>query len=177
MPSSVSEVVWDWRSGERRSAARGDARVLRRAAVVQAAVMAVAAGLLRYGLGHALAAWIVLGLGGFVLLLGLIHPPAYRPLHSFGRLLGRGVGQLLLYLLLVPFYYLFFFPAALYLRLRGRDPMHRGFRPPGVTYWIPRRQPPPPGIYERQFLKEDRAARGLRRPVGSLSGDAGAERT
>jgi hypothetical protein len=175
MPGNVSEVVWNWRDGKRRGAGHGDAADLRRAAVVQAAVLAAAGGLLRYGLGHALAAWVVWGLGAASLGLGLLHPPAYRPLHRFGRILGRGVGQLLVHLLLVPFYYLFFFPVAAYLRLRGRDPMHRRFRPPDLTYWIPHRHAAPPGIYERQFLKEDPQARGLHRPVGSLPESAESE--
>jgi hypothetical protein len=168
MGRSVSEAIWNWREEEQRAAHKSGAAELRRAALLQAGLLGAVGVVLFFALGHAVLAWVVWGLGGLCLMLGLLHPPSYRPLHRFGQILGRGVGQLLVHLLLVPFYYLFFFPVAAYLRLRGRDPMHRRFRPPDLTYWIPHRHAAPPGIYERQFLKEDPHARGLHRPVGSL---------
>jgi hypothetical protein len=140
---------------------------LRRAALLQAAVMAGVGAFLYFVLEHRLIAFIVWGLAGLSLLLGLIYPPAFRPLHRFGQWLGRVVGTLLLYVLLVPFFFLFFFGAALLLRLQNRDPMQRSFLATDWTYWIQRRWENPLALYERQFLREDKRARGLRRPVGS----------
>ena len=62
---------------------------------------------------------------GLILILGLFIPSAYRPVHTFGQWLGRVVGKTLNLVLLVPFYFLFFTPVALLLRLQGRDPLHR----------------------------------------------------
>lgn len=43
-------------------------------------------------------------------------------------------------------------PTALYVRLRGADPMRRHFEPESPTYWQPRRPPgPPPRSLEDQF--------------------------
>ena len=58
-----------------------------------------------------------------------------------------------------------FLPGGMALRLWGRDPLHRHYRPVGLSYWIPRRQQPQPQQYGRQFLVEDRAARAELRPL------------
>jgi len=159
-------VTWNWRQPVPDAV---DPKVrLRRAAVTQALVMlAVSAGL-QYGLGHLLAGRIVGALAGIILILGFVFPAAYRPVHAFGQTLGRLVGTGLTYLLLVPFFFLFFLPVAIWLRLRGRDPLSRKFRDRRWTYWISRRPQTNDGNIERLFLKEDRAARAARREVGSL---------
>ena len=125
------------------------------------------AALLYFLLHHLLIARVVAILGGLFLVLAVVAPRAYRPFHRFGQWLGRTVGALLTYVLLVPFYYLFFLPVALLLRLQKRDPMQRRPRAAGLTYWIPRRLASTPESYQRQFVREDRQARRLERPVGS----------
>jgi len=160
--------VWEWRQQlegpENGSTGAAD---LRRAALLQAAVMTGVGALLYFFLEHRVIAFLVWSLAGLSLLLGLLHPPAFRPLHRFGQWLGRVIGTLLLYVLLVPFFFLFFFGVALLLRWQKRDPMQRSFLPSDLTYWIQRRIESPPSLYKRQFLREDKRARGLRRPVGS----------
>lgn len=169
MAREVSSVVWDWRrSGAGSLKSDGPASALRQAAILQTVVMAAVGLILYFLLGHHLVAQIVWGLAVVFLLLGLLHPPAYRPVHRFGQWLGHAVGTLLLYVLLVPCYYILFLPVSVILRLQKRDPMHRHYRSVELTYWIPRRLAPPPGIYERQFMREDGNARVLRRPVGCL---------
>jgi hypothetical protein len=181
----VCEAIWNWREAATVAAAAGSgAAVLRRAALVQALVMGAIGLLLHFVLGHELLARIVWALAGVIVLLGLVAPPAYRPIHRFGRWLGRIVGVALIYVLLVPFFYLFFFAVSLILRLQRRDPMQRSSLPAGLTYWIPRRHESAAEQYERQFLREDKEARGLRRPLagalaeadssGGAGGDGGA---
>ena len=82
--------VWDWRSetGTGRRAGEGLAR-LRRAAWLQVTVMAGVGAFLYFLFGHRLVGQVVWGLAAVCLLLGTIHPPAYRPVHRFGRWLGR----------------------------------------------------------------------------------------
>jgi hypothetical protein len=62
-------------------------------------------------------------------------------------------------------------PAALFLRLRGRDPLHRAPLPAGLTAWIPRRHGATRESLQRQFLTEDREARALQRPEGARPAD------
>jgi len=165
---SVQEVVWNWREHE--ASPRADSSVrnhLRRKAVIQALVMGVIGAILLGLFGHRIVAFVVWGLAAVILILGLAAPPVYRHVDRFGQLIGRAVGGLLTTVLLTPFYYLVFFPGALLLRLQGRDPLHRPPLEPGRTGWIPRRQAPTPESYARQFLREDREARVLHRPVGA----------
>ncbi len=162
---TVLEVTWNWRQADR-SPAQGTN--LRRNAVIQALVTGAVAAVLLYGLGHELAGRIVAGVAVVVLLLGLFLPKAYGGVHRFGQTLGRAVGTALTYLLLVPFFYLFFLPVALWLRLRGRDPLHRTFRESKWTYWNSRRLRARDHNIDRQFLQEDRAARHALREVGTL---------
>jgi hypothetical protein len=122
-------------------------------------------------IGHPTFARIIWGLAGLILVLGLVAPPAYRPVHRFGQWLGRAVGALLTWVLLVPFYFLVFTPGALLLRLQGRDPMHRRLRDSKYTCWIRRTRPAQADTYRRQFLLEDREARGALRPVGVKTGE------
>ncbi len=162
----VLQVTWNWRQPDPEPTAP---RVrLRRAAVTQALVMVAVSAGLQYGLGHILAGRIVAALAAVVLVLGFLAPAIYRHVHAFGQSLGRFVGTCLTYLLLVPFFFLFFLPVALWLRLRGRDPLHRKFRDSQWTYWVSRTRQTADQNIERLFLQEDREARGALRKVGSL---------
>jgi hypothetical protein len=161
------QATWDWKSRQG-SAPTTPAGGYRRSALIQAVVMSLIAGFLYFGLHHHLFARIIWVLAGLVLVLGLVFPPAYRPLHAFGQWLGRVVGKTLNYVLLVPFFYLFFTPVALLLRLQSRDPLHRSFRDSQWTYWIARSRKNRTENIDKQFLREDRDARKDLRPVGDL---------
>ena len=169
MPNSrptVLQTTWNWRApagGRRRPTTH-----LRRTAIVQALVMSALAILLQVVLGHVWAGRILSVLAVAILLLGFFLPAAYAAVHRFGQRVGHAVGTVLTHLLLVPFFFLFFWPAAGWLRLRGRDPLHRRFRDPQWTYWISRQRHARDHNIERQFLLEDRAARSALREVGSL---------
>ncbi len=164
--ASVQGTVWNWRDSEGQGKEKSEAATLRRQAVIQALVMGVIGFVLFQWIGHHTFARVIWGLAGLILVLGLIAPAAYRPIHRFGQWLGGAVGVLLTWVLLVPLYYLVFTPGALLLRLQGRDPMHRRLRDIKFTCWIPRTRQATTESYDRQFLLEDREARGLLRPVG-----------
>lgn len=167
MSDRVLATVWNWR--EAGPARRGGNPRLR--GLIQTLVLlAVAAGL-RWGLGHALPAFIAAGVAAVILVTSQGVPGVYAAIEAFGRRLGVWAGAALTWLLLVPVWLLVFVPAGLVLRLRGRDPLHRAPRAAGLTYWIPRRRRPGPEEYARQFLVEDREARGLERPVGAAEGE------
>lgn len=169
---SVQKTTWNWQAATDADAdSQQGSLQLPRQAMIQVVVMMVVALLLRFIWGHDLMAGIVGSLAGLFLGLGLLAPAAYARVHAFGRWLGRGVGMILLYALMVPFYGLFMTPAAFWLKLRGRDPMHREFHDPEHTYWIPRLKRDRGENIEKQFLKESRAARASRRPVGSVGWD------
>lgn len=170
------QATWDWRSS---TAPGSDAAAagLRRGAFIQALVMGLVGGALYFGLHHQLFARVVWALAGFILILGLTLPRAYRPIHGFGRWLGKVVGIALTYLLLVPFFYLFFTPVALILRLQSRDPLRRKFRDPQWTYWVERSSKERDENIDKQFLREDRDARSRLHPVGTVRGPEGSQRS
>ncbi|MCP4547695.1 MAG: hypothetical protein GY835_14640 [bacterium] len=174
--SRVNQVTWDWRSasvGGSRSVDR--IGVMRRAALIQVVVMGLVGVVLHLLLHHILFARIIWGLAAVILILGLTAPRLYRPIYRFGHWLGQLVGKLMLYVLLVPFYFVLFVPVSLYLKLRGRDPLQRTRREPGLTYWIPRRPKARDANIADQFLREDKAARNLNRPEGASGfGEGGA---
>lgn len=161
---SVQETVWNWRNPGPEG---GGSVNLRRQAVIQAAVMAVIGLLLHQWIGHQTFGLVIWALAAVVLILGLAAPKAYRPIHRFGQFLGKAVGGLLTWLLLVPLFFLVFFPGAIVLKLTGRDPMSLRRKDDRYTCWIPRRRAIPNSNYVRQFLLEDKAAREELRPVGS----------
>jgi hypothetical protein len=156
----VSRVVWP---RDRRRVDRGPE--LRRAALIQAAVLVLVGTWLRFGWGHAAVALVVWVLAAVALLTGLLRPAWFAPMHRFGRVLARVVGVALTWLLLAPLYLVGFGIAALYLRLKGADPMQRGNLPAGLSYWIPRRRTAETGDYGKQFRVEDRGVRAETRPL------------
>ncbi len=165
----VQQCTWNWRAeyaAETKTEVGG--RALLRPALWQAAVMAVVGLLLFSVLEHRIPGLVVSGLAVVILLLGLFLPPAYARLHAFGQLLGRLVGHFLLYLLMVPFFFLFMTPVAVVLRLQKRDPLQRKLREARWTYWIPRRARARDDNIDKQFLRESRAARHTLRPVGTV---------
>jgi hypothetical protein len=168
MSRRVVESVWNWRAAEdpllHRVAERAE---LRRRALLQGSVMVAVGALVFFLLGHRIVGLAVWGLAVLILGLGLAAPAAYRPLNRFGEWLGRTVGALLTYLMLVPLFYLVFLPVSAFLRMKGHDPLSRSRRDPNQTCWIPRRRPVSADAYVRQFLLEDSEARALVRPVGA----------
>jgi hypothetical protein len=151
MPSTVPSIVWPWRE---RDAARTAPRKTGPAAatvLLQVGVMAaIGAGL--YGwLGHramGIAAW---SLAGVVLVSGFFVPPVFAAIERFGKSLGKWVGALLTWGLLVPFYYLCFVPLRLAQKMAGKDPLHRQCPTAEPTYWTPRKPVADLSQYRKQF--------------------------
>ena len=168
MSTSVQKTVWDWQGSSSRNAAKTTMTMLRRQAVIQTVIMTAIGFILSQWLGHVVFARVVWGLAAVVLILGLALPRVYSFVHRFGQWLGRNFGALLTWVLLTPLYLIVFFPVAIVLRLRGRDPMNRRMLAPEYTCWIPRRTRPTTDSYARQFFVEDAAARELLRPVNAV---------
>ena len=171
MPLDSTADVWRWREFTTIDNRRREKSQLRRQAIIQAVVTAAIGFLLYRVFGHHTFAIVLWSIASVVFLLGLFWTQGYKPVHSFGGLLGKLGGGLLLYVLLVPLYYLLFFPVSLWLRARGRDPLHRSLRDPKYTCWVKRHPVDEDPDYRRQFLIEDRAARDELRPIGVPSTD------
>jgi len=120
-------------------------------ALVQAAVAAGVAALLAYR-GHHVAPAILGTLATFLVISSLLVPKAFFAFEAFGRKLGEWVGVALGWLLLVPMYYLVFFPGRILLGLMRRDPLRCTFPAPEVrSFWVPRKPVKDPAEYLRQY--------------------------
>ena len=82
----------------------------------------------------------VLGAVGAVLLCGGFYfAPRLRAVYRAWMALALVLGHLVTMVLLTVVYFLLITPLGLLMRLFGRDPMRRSFKPPGESYWIARR--------------------------------------
>jgi hypothetical protein len=145
----VRQTVWPWDATSK--AVSGGSGGLRTKALTQALIMLAVAALFYY-VGHHRVLPRVLGVLAVVnVALGLAAPRAFAALDRALQVFGRWVGQGLSWLLLAPFFYLFFVPARLILAARGKDPMNRRFPDTPASYWTPRRPVKGPDDYRKQF--------------------------
>lgn len=151
MTVSVNECVWNWRAPRASGRPEDTPAARRRRATVQTLIMLVVASLLFFRWDKRPLGSFVYAMAGLTFLGGFFIPPLFRALERFGHALARGVSAGLTWLLLVPFFYLFFVPARAILKLQGKDPMHRLWETGRPSYWIDR--PPIPGAHHftRQF--------------------------
>jgi len=92
------------------------------------------------------------GLSAVTLAVTLVRPrwlrPANRAWTELAALLNRVTSPLILAII----FYAVFTPAAVAMRLAGRDAMKRRFDPAGKTYWVERNPPgPDPAGLPNQF--------------------------
>jgi hypothetical protein len=150
----MAETAWDEGAALDLAVARAsEVRAVRN----QALALTLGGALCYLALGRHRAGIALWSLALVVLAAGLLSSAARRRLARLGGLVQQAVGRTLAWALLTPVYFLIFTPAALVLRLRRRDPLHRRPLPPPQTYWWPRPHAPRPESYGRQFIFEERA--------------------
>lgn len=141
----TNKVVWPWRQSTTQKK-----EVLWKKALLQSLIAATMGSLMFY-LGHAVVAVIIWIIAGVLIVSGTLIKPVYRKIEAFGRKLGQMVAILLTWLLLCPFYFLFFFPIAF---------LHKGktkkiFASPTTetthSYWIARPVESDIENYKRQY--------------------------
>jgi hypothetical protein len=77
------------------------------------------------------------GISGGFLVVASVAPGVLLPLNRLWGLFAHGVSRVTNFLLLGVFFYGIALPMGLLLRLFGRDPMARRFRPDDDTYFTP----------------------------------------
>jgi len=145
----AARAVWDWK----REAPVQRGPHYSRVSALPGAVIGAAAGGVLWWLGHTLMAQVVWGITALLVLAALVSPngiyAAIRPgLDRFGFLVGRGLS----WVLLMPLFYLFFFPFGALGRRGRRDSMKRWTEPEAPSYWTQRTDSDRgPERFERQF--------------------------
>jgi sulfite exporter TauE/SafE len=106
--------------------------------LVQAIVAAVVAGLF-YWWQHVIVATIVAGIGTLVLLLAVTSPlGAFAAIERAMARFGQWVGVVVGWLVLLPLFYLFFFPFGSLFRRGENDRLKRFYQTASDTYWVDR---------------------------------------
>lgn len=83
--------------------------------------------------------------------LSLFAPPLLRSVYCVFMVVAFPIGWVVSHVLLAAVFYAVFTPIGLFLRLLGRDPMHRRFDPGAKSYWVSRKGERPREDYFRQF--------------------------
>jgi hypothetical protein len=134
----AAEVVWSWKPAA--TAASPDAGPVRlRGALQAAAGLAVGAGL--FWFGRRTPAAVVSAIAAVVGLSALVSPfGVFAAIERSFDALGRGIGRVLMWIVLPAIFYLFFAPFSVLFRRGRRDSMKRAFDAEAESYWTPRDQ-------------------------------------
>jgi len=134
----IAGPAWKWRYQRNQPAvSRKHSRLVK--LVFQSIIAFSVAALFAFIFHRVLFAYIVAGIGLLLLICGLFIPKLYSAFERIIGIFAFGVGQVLTWLLLVPFYYLCFLPARIILLLSKRDPMKRAWDSSAPTYWNEKR--------------------------------------
>jgi hypothetical protein len=114
--------------------AKPDRKELRNFGLSLGVVCLIWAGILWWRGQDAALPWL-LGAAPVLALLALTVPIALWPIHRVWMPVAKGIARALTWLLLTLTFYLVFTPYAIVLRLRGKDPLDRGFEKDRVSYW------------------------------------------
>ena len=131
----VSAATWTWRTdaGEDDGPCRAD-----RKRVVAEFCVGLVLGLLVFHVFHkAILGTIVFSIAGLALVSGLCIPRLHAWIRMLGLWLGRVVGIGLSWILLAPFFYVFFSLGRLFVAVSGKDPLQRRFPGGQNSYWHP----------------------------------------
>ena len=149
MSKEVTAVVWRWKEAGAVPSAKAHSKPALRA-VIQAAIVG-GIGWFALSRGHKGMAIFLISVAAFLFISGLFIPWLFLAFEKFGKKFGQWFGSALTWLLLVPTFFIVFFPGHLFLWLTRQDPMKLKFPSNEETYWIPR--PPVEKIdqYTKQF--------------------------
>jgi hypothetical protein len=94
-------------------------------------------GFLVFVLHRARLGWVLCGSGLLLLVAGHLHPPLSRAIEKLSGKISTRVASVLAWIVLAPFYLLFFSAGHAALALRGRDPLRLKFPSDASTDWLP----------------------------------------
>ncbi len=150
---AAARVVWNPRAASGvQASARTRRGAVQRKALIQSLVGAVAGAVLFHFGRHTLA-YVAFVIASLMLATALISPLGlHARLTRWIEAFGRQIGKLFTWILLVPFFFLFFTLFGRALRSGKRDKLERRFDRSAESYW--RQRPvktPALSDYERQF--------------------------
>jgi len=87
--------------------------------------------------GQPLRLWALI-VAGLLVAPGVVWPTLLRPVYRVWMAVGHALGWVNTRIILAVIFYVLFTPAAIIMRLLGKDPMRRKLEPAAGTYRIPR---------------------------------------
>lgn len=104
-----------------------------------------------FGLHKEITGKVLMCVAGFVFLSGNFVPPAYRAFMLVVNKLARFIVVGVTWMLLAPFFYIFFTLGRLILLISGKDPMNRRFPAEEKSCWVPVENDRGLERYEKQY--------------------------
>lgn len=143
----VSKATWPWVAPptEQKSppASHGRKKVL----ITTPIALGIAYCVHRF-LNHTIMAYVIMCIALFIAFSAFVLPPVYAAIDRFFLRLGHWVGATVTWLLLVPFFVIFFIPGRALFSLFGKDPMARRRLPADQSGWHQH-----PGITRAEHFK------------------------
>jgi len=132
---AVRAAVWNWKQDSETHSTVRNKRALRIRGALQFLVGSIVATVLAW-IGFLLWAGIVIGITATIFVLSMVSPTySYSGIDKLFNLLGRGIGQLMSYVLLVPVYVLVMTPLGFVLRHKSSDRLGTRLMADNTTYW------------------------------------------
>jgi hypothetical protein len=142
----VSQTVWPWQEDK---ASGKPQKPSLATAFFTLTVAWVVAGVFYY-FSHPVMATIVACISMLVFFCSQFLPDIYSIIERLIKKLSRGIGLLLTWLTLAPFFYLCFGGGRIIQKITGKDPMNRNIESSATTYWLKRKE----GITIKQYRKQ-----------------------
>jgi hypothetical protein len=142
----VTDVVWPCEKSLKQSTPKNKKHDL-----IQFGIMCFAATILLLFFRHLVLSIIIYFLSFLVLIGIFICPSILRFFNLLAKATSGIIAKLLSCLLLVPFYFLCFFPGHIILSIICKDPLNRKFEKNSTSYWILKQQKEEIDEYKVQY--------------------------
>ncbi|MDA1045138.1 MAG: hypothetical protein O3C57_07945 [Verrucomicrobia bacterium] len=148
--SEVLKMVWDWR-GRDKPPQNKHVQQRRRHALIECSVMVAVALILRLKFEKIILSSIIFSVACLVLVGGLFIPVLYAGFKRLGERLAMVLGVGVTWLLLAPFFYIFFTIARIGCVIAKKDPMCRRLEPELKSYWFEHSSESDVSQYRKQY--------------------------
>ena len=143
----VSQATWPWAAPPVAPKVSPAAHGRKKVIITTPIALAIAYSVHRF-LGHTIMAYVITSIALFIAFSAFVLPSVFAAIDRFFLRLGHYIGVTVTWLLLVPFFFIFFVPGHALFALFGKDPMARRRLPGDQSGWHQH-----PGITRTEHFK------------------------
>ena len=148
--TNASRIIWNWRQEKGEKERQAQLAKDRLHGAIQG-MIGLGVGVLVFLFWHRILSYFIFAIAGLVSSFALFSTAfLYQYVKKAVTFVSYWIGTAVTWLLLLPFYYLFFTPFHFLFRLGKKDTMERALDKDAATYWRDRAEPSEE-TYERQF--------------------------